>query len=165
MVIVVMGVSGSGKSTVGRKLAERLGWPFHDADYLHPEANKSKMHRGIPLTDEDRMPWLEAIRELIAGYLHHGRNAIVACSALKRSYRTQIGAGLSAVKFVYLQGEFDLIERRLAERHGHFFDPHLLRSQFDDLEEPADAVIEEITHPPDVIVESIIARLRLVPGD
>ncbi len=165
MVIVVMGVSGSGKTTVGRLLAERLGWPFHDADDLHSEANKSKMHRGIPLNDEERMPWLEAVRELIAEYLHHGRNAVVACSALKRSYRTQIGAGLTAVKFVYLKGEFDLIERRLAERHGHFFDPQLLRSQFDTLEEPADAMIEEITCPPEMIVDSIITRLRLVPGD
>ena len=123
------------------------------------------MSAGIPLNDADRLPWLEAVRELIAGYVHHGRNAVVACSALKRAYRAQIGKGLNDVKLVYLKGDFALIARRLAERHGHFFDPHLLQSQFDTLEEPADAIVEEVARPPEAIVESIIARLELVVGD
>ncbi len=164
MVIVLMGVSGSGKTTVGRMLAKRLGWPFHDTDGLHPQSNRTKMSRGIPLNDDDRSPWLEAVRELIARYVDQGRNAVVACSALKRVYRTQIGAGLTDVKLVCLKGDLDLIARRLADRHGHFFDPHLLASQFDTLEEPADAIVEDVARPPEAIVESIIARVELVQG-
>jgi gluconokinase len=161
MVIVLMGVAGSGKTTTGMLLARRLGWPFHDGDDLHPAANRAKMHRGLPLTDEDRRPWLEAVRDLIQHCVNDGENAIVACSALKRSYRDEIIVDPAVVKLVYLKGSSSLINERLAGRHGHFFNPELLQSQFAALEEPTDATIEDISRPAPVIVDSILAQLGL----
>jgi gluconokinase len=161
MVVVVMGVSGAGKSTIGRALAASLGWEFHDGDDLHSEDSKRKMHRGQPLTDLDRAPWLVAVRGLIASMLSSGRNAVVACSALKQSYRAEIVVDPAAVKIVYLRGSMRLIAERLANRRGHFMSPSLLQSQFDALEEPADAIVVDISAAPEAIVDAIKAQLGL----
>jgi gluconokinase len=136
VVLVVMGVSGSGKSTVGALLAARLRWEFEDGDWFHPAANVDKMHKGIPLSDEDRWPWLRAIAAWIDDTRRSGGHGVVACSALKRRYRDVLIAGRSDVRLVYLKGEEDLIARRLAARHEHFMPPQLLHSQFSALEEP-----------------------------
>lgn len=159
MVIIIMGVAGSGKSTVGRLLAATLGWRFRDADDLHPPRNREKMQAGIPLTDDDRRPWLEAVRRLIEECLASGVSAVVACSALKQWYRDLLVVDPAKVKIIYLAGERKLIEDRLARRHGHFFNRQLLQSQFDALEEPRDAIVEEISRSPETIVESIRAKL------
>jgi gluconokinase len=159
MVIILMGVAGSGKTTVGEMLARRLGWPFHDADDLHPAANREKMSRGLPLTDDDRRPWLDAVRDLIEQYVATGDDAIVACSALKQSYRDRIIADAAVVKLVYLKGSFELIAARLATRHGHFFDPALLRSQFEALEEPPTAIVENVSRDAEAIAGSICSKV------
>jgi gluconokinase len=135
-VLVVMGVSGSGKTTVAALLAGRLYWDFEDADDLHPAANIAKMHAGIPLTDEDRWPWLRAVASWIDASRAAGRHGIVACSALKRSYRDIIIGNRPDVQLVYLKGDRQLIAARLACRHGHFMPAGLLKSQFEALEEP-----------------------------
>jgi gluconokinase len=160
MVIVVMGVTGSGKTTVGSLLAARLGWQFSDADEFHSAANKAKMHQGIPLTDADRAPWLAAMHEQIAQWVAKKRNVVLACSALKRSYRQQLWTG-PEVRFVYLRGSYELIAERLRGRIGHFADEHILAGQFTDLEEPSDAVIVDIAPAPDQIVDEICRRLNL----
>ena len=161
MVIVVMGVAGSGKSTVGQLLARTLGWRFHDADDLHPPRNREKMQAGIALTDDDRGPWLEAVRSLIEQCIAGGVSAVIACSALKQWYRDLLVVDPAKVKIVYLAGERKLIEERLARRRGHFFNRQLLESQFDSLEEPRDAIVEDISRSPETIVESIRAKLAL----
>jgi gluconokinase len=161
MVIVLMGVAGSGKSSVGEALARVLGWPFRDADDFHPARNREKMRRGIPLDDNDRRPWLEAIRASIVQSLNARENVIYACSALKQSYRQLLAADAEEVKFVYLKGPPGLIAERLANRQGHFFNPALLQSQFDDLEEPQGVLEVDISLPPEVIANSIIAALGL----
>ena len=157
--IVVMGVSGAGKSTVGQIVAARLGCPFRDADSFHPKANIEKMSRGEPLSDEDRWPWLNAIAAWIAEHRAAGTTCVVTCSALKRAYRDIVTNGQSAdVRLVYLKGDFDLIEARLRARKGHFMPPGLLKSQFDALEEPA-ADEHAITVSIDAVPEEIAARL------
>ena len=161
MVVVVMGVSGAGKSTIGNALATSLGWEFHDGDDLHTEQSKQKMHRGEPLTDFDRAPWLAALRTLMQSMLVSGRNGVVACSALKRSYRDEIVVDPGSVKFVYLRGSQRLISERLAGRLGHFMNPALLQSQFDALEEPEDAITVDISAAPRAIVEAIKSQLEL----
>src|ERR1043165_4499694 len=144
--IVVMGVSGAGKSTVGKIVAAKLNCPFRDADTFHPQANIEKMSRGEPLTDADRWPWLQAIAAYIAEQRAAGTQCVVTCSALKRAYRDVVTNQQSAdVRLVYLKGDFDLIAARLAARKGHFMPPALLRSQFDALEEPRDDRSEEHT--------------------
>ena len=158
MIIVVMGVTGSGKTTIGNLLAARLGWHFADADDFHSAANKEKMHKGIPLTDADRLPWLAAIHDQIAKWLALKQNAVLACSALKRSYRRQIWSG-PEVRFVYLKGSYELIAERLRARKGHFADEHILAGQFADLEEPSDAITEDIGASPEEIVDEICRRL------
>jgi gluconokinase len=160
MVIVVMGVTGSGKTTVGSLLAARLGWQFADADEFHSAANKAKMHQGIPLTDADRAPWLAAMHQQIAQWIAEKRNVVLACSALKQSYRQQLWTG-PEVKFVYLRGSYKLIAERLRARVGHFADEHILAGQFTDLEEPSDATVVDITPAPDQIVDEICRRLNL----
>src|ERR1700737_3000932 len=160
MVIVVMGPTGSGKTTIGSLLGKRLGWDFVDADEFHSAANKAKMHQGIPLTDADRAPWLAAIRQQMEQWLAEKRNVVLACSALKQSYRDMLCRG-DEIKLVYLKGSYDLIAQRLLTRHGHFADEHILAGQFADLEEPSDAVVVEISAPPDEIVEGICRRLEL----
>ncbi len=136
MIVIVAGVSGSGKTTVGALLAGRLGWPFTDGDMLHPDANVAKMERGEPLTDADRMPWLRAIAAAMDERISAGERAVIACSALKRRYREMLLAGRPAARIAFLEIDRDVAARRLASRHGHFFDPDLLDSQFADLELP-----------------------------
>ena len=160
MVVIVMGVSGSGKSTIGMMLARDLGCDFRDADDLHPQENRDKMHRGIPLTDEDRRPWLAAVRALIDRYENAGTNLVIACSALKEAYRKTLTDGVHDVRIVYLKGSMELIAQRLAARHGHFFDAGLLRSQFDALEEPREAIVVDIAGTPAELVVAIRARLE-----
>jgi gluconokinase len=161
MVVIVMGVAGSGKTTVGQLLARTLGWQFHDADDLHPRRNREKMHNGIALTDDDRRPWLEAVRGQIEQCLAGGVDVVIACSALKQWYRELLVVNPAEVRVVYLKGERTLIEARLASRRGHFFDRQLLASQFEALEEPGDAIVEDVSREPQVIVESIRAKLGL----
>ena len=160
MIVVVMGVSGCGKSTVGQKIAERLGCAFRDGDEFHSDANRAKMHAGIPLNDDDRKPWLEAIRAYMDETTSGGRSLVVACSALKQLYRDVLRGPAGNAEFVYLKGSFELLQSRLAARKDHFFNPSLLRSQFDALEEPTDAIVVDIALPPDVIVEQAVVQLQ-----
>jgi gluconokinase len=166
-VLIVMGVSGSGKSTVGSLLAGRLGWEFEDGDWFHPAANVEKMHQGIPLTDEDRAPWLEAIAAFIDESRKAGRHAVLACSALKRRYRDVIVGRRPDVRLVYLKGSEPLIARRMATRHGHFMPPALLHSQFETLEEPGaqeHPIVISIEPRPREIVDHIVAALKAKDG-
>ena len=160
MIVIVMGVTGAGKTTIGRALATTLGWEFHDGDDLHSAASKLKMHRGIALDDADRAPWLAAIRQLIEAMLSQRRDGVVACSALKQSYRDQIVVDPTAVKIVYLKGSKELIAERLRSRGAHFMNPDLLQSQFDTLEEPRDAIVVDIAAAPEAIVNEIVAALE-----
>jgi gluconokinase len=162
VIIVVMGVTGSGKTTVGRLVAARLGWLFADADDFHSAVNKDKMHKGIPLTDADRFPWLAAMHEQISKWIATKQNAVLACSALKQIYRRQLWDD-PGVRFVYLKGSYDLIAERLRARKGHFADEHILAGQFADLEEPSDAIVVDISPSPDEIVAEICQRLGLDP--
>ncbi len=161
VVIIVMGVAGAGKTTVGRMLAESLGWKFHDGDDLHSDANKAMMRRGIALDDAARAPWLRAIRELIEAMLSSGSSGVVACSALKQSYRDAIVVDPGVVKLVYLKGSREQIAERLRDRTGHFMNRALERSQFDTLEEPRDAIVEDVSAVPEAIVRSIRQALGL----
>ena len=160
MVIVLMGVSGSGKTTIGRALAKSLRWGFSDADDFHSAANVEKMKNGIPLTDEDRKPWLRSIRAAIEQWNRDEPGHVLACSALKGRYREILGRDDPEVKFVYLQGSFDLISQRLKERKGHFFNPALLRSQFEALESPKDALVVDISKDPQEVVGAILEQVR-----
>lgn len=162
MVIVIMGVSGSGKTTIGEMLATRQHWQFKDADDFHAAENIKKMRQGKPLDDADRRPWLQAMRHAIDEALQTNINLILACSALKAAYR-QVLEDRSAdrVKFVYLKGSFELIQQRIKQRHGHFMQADLLKSQFDDLEEPEGATIVDIDRSPDEIVQEIEKCLHL----
>jgi carbohydrate kinase (thermoresistant glucokinase family) len=160
MIVIVAGVSGSGKTTVGALLAGRLGWRFADADDFHPAANVEKMRAGIPLTDDDRWPWLRAIAAWMDERIAGGENAVVACSALKRSYRDLLLDGRPQARMVFLIPDRDLLARRLAARHGHFFPEQLLGTQFVDLEPPeADEHVLTVVPAgdPQAIVEEIIA--------
>jgi gluconokinase len=158
MVVVVMGVSGVGKTTVGRLVAEKLRCPFLDADDFHPPENVEKMRRGTPLNDADREPWLRALRAEIEGRLARGETAVLACSALKQSYRDRLHAS-EAVRFVYLRGSADLIRSRIEARRGHYFDPALLASQFAALEEPQDVLTVDVTGTPEEIAADALSAL------
>jgi len=153
-----MGVVGSGKTTVGLLLAQKLGWHFADADDFHSPENKNKISHGIPLTDADRTPWLMALRQRIEQWNAEGQNVVLACSALKRSYRDELQTG--NVQFIYLKGDYELIATRLRARHGHFATESILKSQLRDLEEPADAIVVSIGKSPDAMVEEAIAMLK-----
>jgi gluconokinase len=165
-ILVIMGVSGSGKSTVARPLAARLGWTFQEGDDLHPAANIAKMKAGTPLTDADRAPWLAAIGAWIDRQIGAGAPGIVTCSALKRAYRDQLAGGRPQVKFVYLRGAEALIAARVAQRTGHFMPPSLLDSQFADLQPPGpdeNTLTVDIDQPVATQVADIIAALGLNP--
>lgn len=166
--LVVMGVSGSGKSTIGGKLAERLGWSFEDGDKFHPASNVAKMSAGHPLTDEDRWPWLRAIADEIDKVCGDGQHAVIACSALKRTYRDILVHGRDDVRIVYLKGTQELIAHRLTQRKGHFMPPGLLTSQFKTLEPPdagENPVTVSIDASVDTIVDNAIRQLGLDPTD
>ena len=158
-----MGVSGSGKTTVARALAERLGWRFAEGDEFHSAANIAKMAAGIALTDEDRWPWLDAIAQWIAERRANGERCVVACSALKRAYRERIAAGRDDLRFVHLAGDYDTIAARLAQRAGHYMPVSLLKSQFDTLEPPLheNAVVVHVGRAPADIVDEIVRSLSL----
>ena len=161
MIVIIFGVSGSGKTTVGKLLAKRLGWRFYEADDFHSQANVNKMRRGIALTDEDRWPWLVKLRKLIKRCVESDENAVMACSALKRAYRDRLRIS-AEVKFVFLRGDYALITEQLRRRRGHFMAPGLLRSQFADLEEPKpdeDVLTIELGRNPEEIVEEIKIKL------
>jgi gluconokinase len=165
-ILVVMGVSGSGKTTIAKLLSEKLGWPFRDADEFHPVANIAKMKSGVPLDDADRWPWLQAIAAWIDAEHAAGRSASVTCSALKRSYRDIIVGSRAYVRLVYLKGDKALLASRIAGRHGHFMPSSLLQSQLDALEEPgADEhpLTVSVAGTPASIVDDILARLKAAP--
>jgi len=163
VIVIVFGVSGAGKTTIGRLLAEELGWRFYEADDFHPRANIEKMRSGHPLTDEDRWPWLTLLREQITRSLAVKDNAVLACSALKRAYRERLRVS-GDVKFVFLRGDYALIENQLRRRRSHFMNPELLQSQFADLEEPQpdeEVLTIDLGRSPQELVEEIKAKLNL----
>ncbi|HEY4901111.1 MAG TPA: gluconokinase [Terriglobales bacterium] len=159
MVIILMGVTGSGKTTIGLALAAALQWRFADADDFHSPSNVAKMKTGIPLDDADRLPWLASLHEAIAAWLEAGTNVVLACSALKQTYREQLLVSPD-VKLVYLRGSRELISQRLSQRHGHYMDPNLLPSQFATLEEPREAVVADV----DATVPDSVAYIRKALG-
>jgi gluconokinase len=160
LVLLVTGVSGSGKSTLGQRLAERLERRFFDADDFHPAANVEKMRRCEPLTDADRLPWLDILRsDVVAPSLASGEACVLACSALKRAYRERLGAEDPRVRIIYLRGSTAVLRARLAQRRGHFMTAGMLDSQLRTLEEPLDALVVEIGAPPEAVVEEILRRL------
>ena len=155
MIVIIMGVTGSGKTTVGTVLAQQLGWEFADADDFHPPGNVAKMKAGIPLDDADRAPWLASLRQAIEQWIAKRENVVLACSALKKNYRDELVVGRE-VSFVYLKGSYDLIYQRLKQRHGHFASAKILAGQFADLQEPDDTLTVKIDQP----VEEIVAEIR-----
>jgi len=169
MIIIVMGVSGSGKTTIGKLLADSLGWEFSDADSFHSPENVDKMRRGVSLTEADRMPWLQDLQTAIKHWLQENKNVVLACSALKDSYRQFLvsdsdgsaNAKDERTKLVYLKGSYELIQIRLKERSNHYMSEKLLNSQFDTLEEPLDTISIDVAQPPQIIVQNIRKALRL----
>jgi gluconokinase len=161
MIILIMGVAGAGKTTIGQLLAATLGFEFADADALHSEANRAKMSRGIPLDDTDRVPWLDALAAAIDAWLSAGRRVVLACSALKRSYRALLRRDPKRTRLVYLRGSRELLSQRLEHRVGHFASSSLLDSQLAALEEPDDALTVDIATSPREIVASILRGLGL----
>lgn len=162
MSVVVMGVSGSGKTTVGKLLAERLDWQYQEGDALHPPENVAKMSAGTPLTDADRTPWLHRIAARIDGWRSHGESGVITCSALKRAYRDIIVGDRPDVGLVHLKGSRELIGRRMAARKGHFMPTALLDNQFATLQEPTPeerAIVVDVDGAPDEIVDEILRRL------
>ncbi len=160
MVILVMGVSGSGKTTIGEMLSTQLNWPFVDGDSLHSAANIAKMAAGIPLTDDDRAPWLQSIHDVMEGWRTQHKNGIIASSALKEKYRQRLLTS-AEIKLVYLRGSYDLIYSRMQHRPGHYMKPEMLQSQFAALEEPKDAVVVDISESAEQIVASIRQKLAI----
>ncbi|RSO57299.1 gluconokinase [Acinetobacter lactucae] len=163
MIVIAMGVCGTGKTLIGELLSEQLACEFLDGDTLHSAANKSKMSQGIPLSDEDRMPWLQAIRKVIEEKQQAGETAVFTCSSLKRVYRDILRGSDQNVQFVYLKGSYELLQQRLAERAGHFFDPSLLQTQLDTLEEPDahEAITIDIALTPEQIVVQVMQKLGI----
>ena len=157
---IIMGVAGCGKTTVARLLAEKLQWDFLDADDFHPSANIAKMEAGIPLNDSDRAPWLAALNEMLVSTLRAERHPLLACSALKEIHRTKLRQGTDGLQFVHLKGSYDLIWSRISKRQGHYMKPEMLRSQFEVLEEPSDALAVDVRLRPEKIVEKIIRTFQ-----
>jgi gluconokinase len=160
VIVIIMGTTGAGKTTIGTMLAAQLNWQFADADTFHPRANIEKMSHGIPLTDADRAPWLEAMRKAILEWIAAGKSVVLACSALKRAYRDELRPS-PEVKIVYLKGNYALFAERIRHRHGHFAGEQILAGQFADLEEPDDAITIDASKTPDEIVAEIRKRLGL----
>jgi gluconokinase len=162
MIVVIMGVAGSGKTTVGELLASKLHFRFLDGDSLHPPGNIEKMTHDIPLTDADRAPWLAAVHSQIVESFRHGEHLVIACSALKQRYRDTLEGGVT-ITWVYLKGSYALIREHLQHRQHHFMKPEMLASQFADLEEPADAIVIEVAAEPAVAVSQIVSALPAAP--
>ena len=158
--LIVMGVSGSGKTSVGKALAEHLRWDFYDADDFHPPENIVKMANGIPLDDSDRAPWLAALHDLITLSLKQNKSGVLACSALKERYRQQLLQGNHGVQLVYLKGSYELIWSRMETRTDHYMKPHMLHSQFEALEEPSNALIVAASKPLTEIVQELVKYLK-----
>lgn len=159
MILILMGVSGSGKTTIGNQLAVDLGWPFYEGDDFHSASNIEKMRHGIPLTDEDRIPWLDALQTLIRRLAQEGESAIISCSALKKSYRDRLQVEPGVPRFVLLQAPYELIKKHLKGRVHPFMSPDLLKSQFEILEEPKDALIVDASQTPAEIIRRIKKNL------
>lgn len=163
MVAIIFGVSGAGKTTIGKLLAQELGWRFYEADDFHPQANIDKMRNGLPLTDDDRWPWLESLRAVIKRSLAAGEDAVLACSALKETYRQHLRVN-DNVRLVFLWGDYEVVANQLRKRRGHFMNPALLQTQFADLEElqPAEgAVVIELGRSPRELVQEIKSKLQI----
>jgi gluconokinase len=160
LIIVLMGVAGSGKTTIGLSLASKLGWPFFEGDDFHSKANVEKMAQGTPLTDEDREGWLAAIAEKIGLLEQDSSSGVIACSALKDSYRKTLSSAAGDVKFVFLRGDYESIRERLESRKGHYMKSTLLQSQFDILEEPENSLDIDIQNSPEKIVDTIIQMIE-----
>jgi gluconokinase len=160
MVYIIMGVMGSGKTTIGQLLAEHMHCTFRDADDYHSPSNRGKMAHGIPLTDEDRKPWIFAVRAVIDTELAVGVDCVMACSALREKYRTTLIQGRENIKLIYLKGDKELIAGRVKDRGGHFVHPAILDSQFADLEEPKNAITVDISKTPEEIVHDIISAIK-----
>ncbi len=164
MIIVIMGVSGSGKSTVGTALSKKLNLPFYDADDYHSPTNKEKMHKGIPLLDVERLPWLKVLCGIISKHVDQGKSMILACSALKESHRALLNSRRMC-RFVYLKGTFEIIQARMAARSHHFFHPELLKDQFDSLEKPKHCLTIDVGQTVHEIVEIICKKFPLSPQE
>lgn len=163
MIVILMGVSGVGKTTIGQILSDKLGWPLFDADEFHSPASIEKMRNGIPLEDADRWPWLDRMNAMLTEKEGHGTSVLLACSALKQVYRDRLAKGITDLLWVYLKGGFDLIQGRLEARKGHYMKAGLLESQFATLEEPGNALAIDIDGTPDAIADSILRQLQASP--
>jgi gluconokinase len=160
MICILMGVSGAGKSTIGQLVGQHLGWQFYDGDRFHPPENIAKMSSGIPLDDRDRLPWLLALQNLIEKTRHDNTHAIIACSALKQSYRQLLQGEQQDILWVYLKGSYAQIWQRIQQRQNHYMKAEMLRSQLESLEEPTDAVVIEISSTPEAIAAQIVELLK-----
>ena len=163
MIVILMGVSGVGKTTIGQILSDKLGWPLSDADEFHSPASIEKMRNGIPLEDADRWPWLDRMNAMLVEKEGRGESVLLACSALKQVYRDRLAKGTADLRWIYLKGNFDLIRERLEARKGHYMKAGLLESQFATLEEPGNALGVDINDTPDAIADSILRRLQATP--
>ena len=164
MIVVLMGVSGCGKTTIGQILSGKLGWPLLDADQFHSAASIDKMRNGIALEDADRWPWLDRMNAALRQSEAHDESVLLACSALKQAYRDRIATGIAEIRWIYLKGRFELIRERLEARKGHYMKAGLLESQFAALEEPVDALSVDIDGSPASIADSILRRLQALPA-
>ncbi|MGP0128446.1 MAG: gluconokinase [cyanobacterium endosymbiont of Rhopalodia musculus] len=161
MIYIIMGVSGSGKTTIGKQLSFQLDYHFYDADDLHSSENIKKMSQGIPLNDKDRQPWLLSLSHLINNLQQHQKNAVIACSSLKKSYRQLLQGNHQDLVWIYLKGSFEQILERLNKRKEHFMKSQMLKSQFEDLEEPKNAIILDIGPTPEKIIKQILSNLTV----